>query len=442
MGADLEGATRRQASLTRVGNQYTCLFVETSMTTVAILMRRARTATTSRRALVLALAIGTFVLGGCSTSRPSSMPAHKPSQAEVSKTSRRQLLLAKEGHGAKQPSQAYFVAIWSKRSPAGQPALEAMSMDGGVAIRRLMSLAGYNQGSGLSSGVHGDLWVTLATGPRYRSNVAGGDPAPDSCSGEVVRFDPNTGARQVLLRTPSSVSIADAASSPDGSTLAYLEGGCATGYFDMHLVVRNLKSGASWSIGSHQLACHGLSAPSWSPSGRTILLSYSPSLLRADHPFVPNGTCLQPGPAELLVVPARPGASLSSAETIKAPQGCQYTDGAFDALGIAAVEQCGNLGLGAAALVQLVPWGPSGQWVPTKRVVLPGSADGVTLASDARGQVLVFEYEAPSYGPGPTHSQTGPFSFVWHFDPRRGSLIIIARYGPTESTAIGGVTWW
>jgi hypothetical protein len=137
----------------------------------------------------------------------------------------------------------------------------------------------------------GSLWFTVTSGPCVRNNTAGGNPAPNTCSGAVFRFDPASRTSKVMLQSPRSLLIGGAVPSPDGTRVAYQAGGCDTSYFNMHLVIRDLRTGQDSILGPNPTPCHAFWSVAWSADGSKLLIAYSPSTLEPTTSFVPHGTC-------------------------------------------------------------------------------------------------------------------------------------------------------
>jgi hypothetical protein len=263
----------------------------------------------------------------------------------------------------------------------------------------------------------GSVWVTLSTGPRERNNTAGGDPAPNSCSGSIVRLDLATGKSKTVLAFPTAVRIDEAVPSPDGRSLVMKSGGCATSYFNQHLLLRNLRSGEQLTIGADAAPCHELSTPSWSPDGSKLIFAYGPATAERSTEGLGRGTCSDPSPGEVAVVSAAGSSQFASAQLTPPTKGCSYQSAVFDRLGIAAVEAWeqgsppgfAGLGdhLGDAYLVQL-----NGHGRTELRLALRRGSDITRLASDPRsGLVLVSEGQGENTRPA--------FDWVWTFDGHR-----------------------
>src|ERR1019366_4321673 len=67
-----------------------------------------------------------------------------------------------------------------------------------------------------------NVWLTTTGGPEYTSNVAGGDPQPNSCNATVSVLHPITHLASVVLETPHSELVSDAVPNADGQRYAYL----------------------------------------------------------------------------------------------------------------------------------------------------------------------------------------------------------------------------
>jgi hypothetical protein len=324
------------------------------------------------------------------------------------------------------PRPGTFVAQWAS---GGFTGVEQFSARSGRPIGPVASVPSSADASGPVRAEDGALWLTVTTGPDYRNDTAGGDPAPDSCDGEVERLDPRTSATQVELAAPRSILIGEAVPSPDGRRIAFLAGGCAASYFDAHIVVRDLTSRRQLSIGAAAARCHAVSAVSWSPDGSRLVFAYAPANPAAGPP-PPQGTCTEPEAGELAVVPAsRPTAQISRADLTPARSGCEYDSAVFDSLGVAAIETCGPPGyLGSAHVVQL----DRRMRRQGSATLVPG-ADGATISIDPRtGQMLISEYEIPQDTPSGQ-----PENDIWTFDGRRVHLIrtyTTADGDPTDAT--------
>ena len=321
-----------------------------------------------------------------------------------------------------------FVAQWSSPATGKQPVLAVFSSTTGELLGRLGNLPGWPATiSGPIADAETGLWYSVSTGPRVRSDVAGGDPAPDSCHSAIRRWNPTTRQPSTVLRAGPRTLIGGVAPSRDGTELAYLAEPC-TGYFDWHIVVRDLRTGATHTLAADALDCHNTSLPSWSPGGSQLAFAWGPSpLAPGDHAPAP-GTCVPPLPGALAVVPVTQRAAPTGAELHPATPGCGYVTAAYDAWGIVAIETCGSSGLGVARLVQ---W--SQGLSPVLQLSVPARADGVSLAADPTGtSVLVTEYQAPATNP-PT---SGKY-WVEVFDGQQLHAVVT-----TSTDSISSATWW
>jgi hypothetical protein len=336
------------------------------------------------------------------------------------------------------PRRGSFLSLWPACGCGRRTYLEQFELSGG---RRLGALARVTGSPGVISDPHlgpqGDVWLTLSSGPRYQSGVAGGDPAPDSCSGQVVRFDPSTRATSIELTFPSSELVTDAVPSPNGRLVVMPGGGCSTSYFNEHLVVRDLRTGVQWTIGADAAPCHALFDAAWSPDSTRLVFPYGPSTLSPHNRFVPAGTCAAPRFSRLAVVPASHATPVRSWKLIVADTGCSYMAATFDRSGIAAIEGCakdappGDLNDpngGDAYLVQLDRRGHI-----VLRLQLARGFDGGDIATDLRtGVVLVSEYQAANQG-------IPVFNWVWAFNGH--TLRTIRRYPNEDAPTVIAEPW-
>jgi hypothetical protein len=246
------------------------------------------------------------------------------------------------------------------------------------------------------------------------------------------------------MNFPSSLEAGPPVPSPRGSDVAFLEGGCATGYLNQHIVIRNLRTNTQWSIGADAKVCHEYSVPAWDRSGAHLVFAYEPSLVTSTTPLqhgFGQGVCLSPAPGRLVIVTADRSSATSSWRSANPDAGCSYTTAVFDAWGIAAVETCGENGLGAAYLVQLTR-----NLTGERRFALPPQADGITLSSSPSGTaVLIDEYESTSENSGvpadtvvPPGDQAGPY--IW-MDTFNGAAIRVVRCWGNISVNLAGLTW-
>jgi len=335
------------------------------------------------------------------------------------------------------PQAGTFVAQWiAGRHKTLQ--LERLSARDGLPLGRVATLPQYPRASvtGPYRASDGSLWLTATRGPRYRSNVAGGDPAPRSCGGVAVRLDPTTGATQQALSAPRSELISDVVPSPDGRSIAFESGGCAT-YLDSHLVIRDISDGKQFTIGTKAAPCHGLGPPSWSADSSTLLFLYAPAARGVKGLGGNSGLCPSPKLGKLAIVAADHPSQIRPGDLMSASHGCGYTYAAFDPEGIAAIESCGQgadrtgQGSGGAYLVQL----DVARHV-TARVALEPGANPATLSVDSQGgQILITEYQNPQY-----RASARPASdWIWAFDGK--SLRLVRHYVNPSRGHPSNSTW-
>jgi len=219
-----------------------------------------------------------------------------------------------------------FLSVWQP-AHASANVLEEFSLNTGRRVRQLARLP--EDVSDPHTGPDSMAWLTLSTGPRDRNNTAGGDPAPNSCSGRVVRLDLATGESQTVLSFPSSKLVGGAVPNPSGRRLVMLAGTCDRSYFNEHLLAKDLRSAQEWTIGADAAPCHALSTPSWSSNGSKLVFAYGPANSSERLPETPSndlgkGVCTQNRPGEVAVVPAERSSQFSSARLIPPPKGCSY----------------------------------------------------------------------------------------------------------------------
>jgi Tol biopolymer transport system component len=231
---------------------------------------------------------------------------------------------------------------------------------------------------------------------------------------------------------------------PRGGEVAFVEGICTDSYENEHLVVRNLRTGAQWSIGVDAKVCHSFSPPAWNPSGTRLVFAYAPSLVTSstDEPGLGEGGCLAPAAGALVTVAAGASSSTTAWHHARADSGCSYSTAVFDAWGVAAVETCGSNSLGDAYLVQLT----SSLERVALYVLAPGSNPSTLSASPSGALVLIDEYESTGGGNSgvpedtvvPAGMQPGPYIWVETFDGK--GLHVIRRWG-NIFVNLWGITW-
>jgi hypothetical protein len=378
-------------------------------------------------AVMLAVAV---VLSGCGVQRtvvrPSAKSMRSAAATRVAHTS-----------GSRTGS---FVSVWPACNCTNRaPVLEQFSLQNGRPIRALAHLPG---GLGVELAApharpDGRIWLTVSTGPKYRGDTMGGDPAPNSCTGKVVQIDPRNGTGTSMMTFPASTLVDDVIPSPNGKRAVMVGGGCATSFFNEHLTVQNLHTGRKWTLGADATPCHALFSAAWSPNGRQLVFPYGPSALSPHTNFVPHGSCRAPRFSRLAIVAADHTTPLRAWKLLPADPHCSYLDATFDRAGIAAVEGCTtgepadegrSPQLGDAYLVQL-----NHHHHQTLRLALARGFDGGGMSTDPRtGTVLISESQAANDG-------GRAYNWVWAFDGR--TLRTVYRDGHAGATTIIAEPW-
>jgi hypothetical protein len=335
------------------------------------------------------------------------------------------------GAGPAHPGTS-FLSLWQPKAGKVRIVLEAFSLQDGRPLRTLEALPRFpTDVSSPHRGSGGSAWITVSTGPRYRNNTAGGDPAPNSCTTSVVSFDPATGKTVTRLSFPRSMLVADGVPSPDGRRIVMLAGGCATSFLNEYLLVDDLQTGRRLTIGTGAVACHALSSAEWSPDGSKLVFAYGPSTSSPSVQGPPAGTCTTPHPSALAVLSATRSSQLTAAQLIPPAAGCTYQSAAFDRRGIVGIEACSQgtpahfppgVYLGDAYLVQLDSHGRLLLRLPLKL----GSNPGTVVTDPSTGLVLVTEDQGQ-------RQHQASFDWVWTFDGRH--LQAVGRY-PFDGNAV------
>lgn len=319
-----------------------------------------------------------------------------------------------------------FISVYPACGCGRQTVLERFSLTNGRplgAVARLLAGPGV-QVSDPHALPDGPVWLTISTGPKSRGDGDGGDPAPGSCSGRVERVNAASGKSAAVLTFPRSVLITDTVPSPNGRLVVMAGGGCATSYFNEHLIVEDLKTDKRWTIGADAAPCHALFDASWSANSSHLVFPYGPSTLSPNSHFVPHGTCEAPRFSRLAVVSSNHTTPISAWRLVKADRHCSYMAATFDRRGIAAIEGCttgappglGNSPTsGDAYLVQLNRHDREVLRVQLSR----GFEGGGIAANPATGTVLVSEDHA-----GPEGKPA--YDTVWAFNGH--TLRTIHRY--------------
>lgn len=230
------------------------------------------------------------------------------------------------------------------------------------------------------------LYVTYAAQERCTSGVAGCAPAEHSCGAEVDRFDLTTGSRKVVWRVGADVSLANAVPSPDQSRIVAQSAVCGHSYFNEHLVVRDLRSGAEVSLGAQLPRCHSLQDPRWTSNGTQLLVIYA-AARPSPAGGVPEGVCSVLGAAGVVTLdPTRENPGLNGVRRAP-PPGCGYESLATRAAYVYAVATCGPAR--KATLQRL-----DRNLAPRQAWPLGSSSDGSSIAIDTTGDVLVADYQS------------------------------------------------
>jgi hypothetical protein len=334
-----------------------------------------------------------------------------------------------------------FLSLWQPRAGRSTIVLEAFSLHDGRPLRTLEALPSWpTEVSSPHPGSGGSVWMTVSTGPRYRNNTAGGDPAPDSCTSSVVSFDPATGKTVTRLSFPRSTLVADGVPSPDGRRIVMRAGGCATSYFNQYLLVEDLRSGRRLTIGTDAAACHALSSAAWSPDGSKLVFAYGPATSSPSGQAPPAGICTVPHPSRLAVASATRSSQLTAARLISPTPGCTYQSAAFDRRGIVGIEACAQgtppqrggsvpgVYLGDTYLVQLDSHGR----LLLRLALKLGSNPGAVVTDPSTGLVLVTEDQAQN-------QHHASYDWVWTFDGRNRHAV--GRY-PFDGNAVVTAEPW
>jgi hypothetical protein len=324
------------------------------------------------------------------------------------------------------PARFVAMANWPHR-----PGIVLFDSRTGAMVRRLLPATKDGMSvTGLSVGSSGTLWITYSRGPRLRApSTAGGFPEPDSCTNEIVVWHASTGHASVYLRTGDNVQISGAALSPDGRLLAYLESGCATGYFNSYLRVTDIASGRSWTIAEQIPRCH-LIDPAWSADSKQLVVAYAPPATA--HYRGPQGTCQAPLREELVVVNATAVQPGLRGRTASAQAHCEITSATGLAGGrVLAIEACGSqMYLQGAA--RLLLYDRAARLV--RQYALGRCTDGNDLSSDSSGTAALVS--AYLYCNPPGNRQ--PVTRLWSY---AGAVLRPVVRLPQGTLAFSQMTW-
>jgi hypothetical protein len=323
---------------------------------------------------------------------------------------------------------ARFVAM--ANSPS-RPGIVLYDSSTGTVVRRLLPATrdGMNV-TGLSVASSGTLWITYSRGPNLRApGTVGGFPEPDSCANEIVIWHASTGHASVYLRTGDNVLISGATLSPDGSRLAYVESGCATGYFNSYLRVTDIASGRSWTIGEQIPRCH-LIDPAWSTDSKELVVAYAPPATA--HYRGPQGTCQAPLREEVVLVNATEAQPGLRGSTASAQAHCEITSATGMAGGrVLAIEACGSqMYLQGAARLLLY----DRQSRLVRQYALGRCTDGNDLSTDTSGTAALVS--AYLYCNPPGNRQ--PVTRLWSY---AGTVLRPIVSLPQGTLAFSPMTW-
>lgn len=194
-------------------------------------------------------------------------------------------------HVAGPPVEPTVVAAGSFVAAVGDSVDVLRATDGSVERVLMSSKRGDLTVNGLA--LRGqELFVTYSAGPRCSSGVAGCGPQPGTCGGEVDRVDLPTNARSVVWKVGRDTLLGGAEPSPGGTRIAALTSPCVPSYFNQHLAVHDIGSGATESVGGALPRCHQLGPPAWTGDGDHLVVAYAP-------PREPLGTPVATAPARL-----------------------------------------------------------------------------------------------------------------------------------------------
>ncbi|MCW2538965.1 MAG: hypothetical protein JWN95_690 [Frankiales bacterium] len=280
------------------------------------------------------------------------------------------------------------------------------------------------------------IWVSLSSGPNCTSNVAGCGPQPGSCHGQIVQINPGTGKPTVVVTAPAGQLIGDAQPSPDGKLVAYLEGTCDRSYFNQHIRVRSLATGASWTIGAGLIVCHTLNSLAWTPDSTTLAVVYGASLVTGTHTEYGRGSCAETAPNELATVPALTGATGLPGRLIAVDPGCEAKAATATGTGYAAIEACSAKAgssdyLGGPAW--LLVYNATAR--VSRRTPIGSCLDGAELRTDTTHTSLLGSSYQFCNPPGTTDPHTVTFTAS---GPRLSTIINEPNGGEDSISAISG----
>lgn len=298
---------------------------------------------------------GVALVAGLSGSGGDSAPAQvaaRPVPADA--------FVAQYGHGAGDTGggNGTYLSVFDGRS--GEHVRDLLHFDDGPQPH----LAGFSRSA------DGDVLYAAGRGPRYRSGVMNGDPAPGSCGGQVHRIDAKTGRDILLLSVGEDWTVRQPVLSSDGKTLAYLTQPCTDAFAEV-VALRDLSSGEERRISVPRTSAGSVR---WSTSGESLVFTviYPEQSSASDVP----GYVVVPADAE--------GVQPATAVRRAPDPGCVVQSAVFSPAGLQLIEGCPNTVTGPARLVQLTQDG-----AVTWREDTGLCPNGLTAAYGPQGRLLV-----------------------------------------------------
>ena len=238
----------------------------------------------------------------------------------------------------------------------------------------------------------GELAITWSTAPRCSNDHVGCGPVPHSCGARVETLQLATGRTAALLRTGPDTQIYSSVLSPDGTQLAAVVTSCTTVTPVTHVVVKRLRDGKTWTMGTGDNYCQYPDTPAWSADGTHLLVPFTsgtPALAAGK----PTDACTDPQVSALVSVPAHHSQPGLSGTRLPAAAGCFFGSIAGAGRRLYAVQSCPlhQTRTDAASLVRLSPTGKPLRWWrlgPCSFAAPAVSADGRVLIAggqDCRG---------------------------------------------------------
>jgi hypothetical protein len=371
----------------------------------------------------LALIISAL-LAACASARTPPAGSHSPPDRTVPVSS----VLTGIVTGGEVPARFVATTNW----PA-HPGVALYDSRTGAVIRRLLPPARDGMTvAGLSVDRWGNLWITYSRGPRLRApGLLDQEPEPHTCRNEIVVWHARSATTSVYLRPSDNVIISGAMVSPDGQMLAFNESGCATGYMDSYIRVRDIASGRNWTIGQQLGRCNNVD-PAWTADSKNFIVAYAAP---PKKPYRgPQDTCSWPRREEVAEVSATLPQPGMAGRTAEAQAHCQITSTAQLAGGqVLAIEACGGAGQfylsGPARLLVF-----NSQLRLVRQFSLGRCTDGNDLSTDVSGSAALITAYLFCNPPG--HRQ--PVTRLWSY--AGGVLRPIARV-PQGTLAWAYMTW-